>query len=150
MRDKVGARYEGTVTGLAGSGIYVALDSPFVDVMVKFDALGGSGWELDDTGLRATGGNGQEVKLGDRLLVEIIDVAILRRTVYARRISGGGDDPARGKRSRERGAEGPAKGAPGAKAAKRDVRAKVRKVESRKGGAGKTGGKSKGGGKRKR
>jgi ribonuclease R len=150
MRDKVGARYEGTVTGLAGGGIYVALDSPFVDVMVKFDALGGSGWELDDTGLRATGGNGQEVKLGDRLLVEIIDVAILRRTVYARRISGGGDDPARGKRSRERGAEGPAKGAPGAKAAKRDVRAKVRKVESRKGGAGKTGGKSKGGGKRKR
>ena len=109
------------------SGVYVALDAPFVDVLVKFDLLGGGGgWELDDTGLRAVGGHGDEVKLGDRMMVEITDVAMLRRTVYAKRL--GGPSPERSKRKQ---------GPPG-KGSKKDVRQRVRKIDSRtKGGGGK-------------
>jgi len=87
MRDKVGNHYEGTVTGLVGSGVFVALDAPFVDVLVRFEELGRDHYELDDDGLRVVGArSGDSIQLGDRMAVEISDVAILRRTVYARRL----------------------------------------------------------------
>jgi ribonuclease R len=103
MRDKVGERYMGSVTSLVGTGVYVALDDPFVDVLVRFDALGGGGWELDDSGLRAVGGGGREVKLGDRMLVELTEVSLLRRTIYARR-AGSGDAEGGGERGAHRAA----------------------------------------------
>ena len=135
MRDKVGERYEGSVTGLAGGGVYVALDDPFVDVLVKFESLGGIGWELDDTGLRAVSGHGTEVKLGDRMEVEIIDVQILRRTVYARRIVGDGEDQQRHQRRPNKGndknGKPPRRDKSGAKKAKAEIRNRVRKVEQR-------------------
>ena len=93
MRDRIGERYEGTITAVVGSGVFVVLDDPFVDVMVKLEDLGGSGtaarWEVDDSGLRVVSArSGQSIGLGDRLVVEIIDAAILRRTVYGRRVPG--------------------------------------------------------------
>ena len=95
MRDKVGEKYEGGVTGLVGSGVFVALDSPFVDVLVRLEELGADRYELDDDGLRVVGTrSGDSIQLGDRMAVEISDVAILRRTVYAKRLgSPGGDSP---------------------------------------------------------
>ncbi len=86
MRDRVGQRFEGTVTALVGSGAYVGLDEPFVDVLVRFEDLGGGTYELDDEGLRAVSGSGDAVQLGDRMAVDIIDVSLVRRAVYARRI----------------------------------------------------------------
>src|SRR6185437_14250699 len=50
MRDRVGARFAGVVSGLVGSGVYVTLESPFVDVLVRYEDLGGDRYELDDTG----------------------------------------------------------------------------------------------------
>jgi ribonuclease R len=89
MKDKIGGRYEGTVTALVGSGLFVALDSPFVDVLVRYEDAGKDRFELDDAGLRAVAPrSGETIQLGDRLTIEIIDVAILRRTVYGRRIVG--------------------------------------------------------------
>jgi ribonuclease R len=89
MKNHLGERYEGTVTAVVGSGIFVQLDNPFVDVLVRLDDLGGSGWEVDDDALRVVAPrSGDIVALGDRLLVEIVDAAILRRTVYARRVTG--------------------------------------------------------------
>jgi len=88
MRTHIGDQLEGTVTGLVGSGVYVQLDSPFVDVLVKLEALGPDDYELDDSGLRIVGRrSGEAISLGDRMLVEIEDVAVLRRTVYGRRIA---------------------------------------------------------------
>ena len=85
MKDKIGNKYEGTVTALVGSGAFVALDDPYVDVMVKFEDMGDR-YELDDDGLRAVAlSSGDSVSLGDRMTVEILDAAILRRTVYAKR-----------------------------------------------------------------
>src|SRR5262249_18065043 len=40
MRSHVGSIFEGTVTAIVGSGIFVAIADPFVDVLVRMDALG--------------------------------------------------------------------------------------------------------------
>jgi ribonuclease R len=85
MKDKIGNKYEGTVTALVGSGAFVALDDPYVDVLVKFEDMGDQ-YELDDDGLRAVAlRSGDSINLGDRMTVEILDAAILRRTVYAKK-----------------------------------------------------------------
>lgn len=93
MKDRIGARFEGTVTAVVGSGLFVQLDAPFVDVLVRLEDLGHDHWEVDDEGLRVVAArSGGVVALGDRISVEIVDVSILRRTVYAKRI-GGEDGP---------------------------------------------------------
>jgi ribonuclease R len=87
MRDKIGEIYEGTVTAMVGSGMYVSILHPFVDVLVRFEAMGPDRYELSDDELKVVGArSGDTVSLGDHVLVEIEDVAVLRRTVYARRI----------------------------------------------------------------
>jgi ribonuclease R len=113
MKDKIGQRFEGTVTALVGSGAFVALDAPFVDVMVRFEDMGQDRFELDDDGLRAVATrSGETIQLGDRIAVDVIDVAILRRTVYARRVSGDAGRPTGKKRTTRFG--------PGAKGGSRD------------------------------
>lgn len=86
MQQHVGERFEGRVTGVTGSGIYVALDDPFCDVMVRYESLGPDHYELSDDEISIRGSHsGDTVTLGDTLLVDIEDAAIQRRTVYGRR-----------------------------------------------------------------
>jgi ribonuclease R len=87
MQSHIGALFEGTVTGLVGTGVFVNVDEPFVDVLVRMEALGPDRYELDDEKLRVIGArSGDRIAVGDRMLVEIEDVSILRRTVYGRRV----------------------------------------------------------------
>jgi ribonuclease R len=89
MRERVGERFEGTVTAVVGSGLFVQLDAPFVDVLIRLEDLGHDHWEVDDDTLRVVAArSGDVVALGDRLLVEVTDAAILRRTIYAKRVGG--------------------------------------------------------------
>jgi len=101
MIDRIGERFEGTVSAFVGSGAFVQLDEPFVDVLVKTEELGPD-FEIEDDGLMATSARtGQAIRLGDRLMVEVTDCAILRRTVYGRRVRGENDafaDPRRERR----------------------------------------------------
>ncbi len=93
MRAHIGKIYEGTVTGMVGTGVFVNVDDPFVDVLVRMESLGADRYELDDERLRVVGTrSGDRIALGDRLLVEIEDVSILRRTVYGRRVVDVGHD----------------------------------------------------------
>jgi ribonuclease R len=88
MRKYIGRLYEGTVTGLVGSGVFVNVDDPFVDVLVRMESLGPDRYELDDDKLRVVGvRSGDRIALGDRMLVEIEDASILRRTVYGKRMA---------------------------------------------------------------
>jgi ribonuclease R len=111
MRSKIGAILEGTVTGFVGTGVFVGIDDPFVDVLVRMDELGPDQYALDDEGLRVIGmRSGDRISLGDPMLIEVEDVAILRRTVYGRRIV----DPeerrfARGRLDAEAGTKRPAR-----------------------------------------
>jgi ribonuclease R len=91
MKDRLGEHFTGTVTAVVGSGVFVQLDAPFVDVLVRLEDLGHDHWEIDDGALRAVAArSGDVVALGDRIMVEVIDVSILRRTVYAKRATGDG------------------------------------------------------------
>jgi ribonuclease R len=93
MKAHVGKRFEGTVTAVVGSGIFVQLDAPFVDVLVRLEDLGQDRYEVDDDALRVVAArSGDVVALGDRVAVEITDAAVLRRTVYARRVGGEGGE----------------------------------------------------------
>ena len=86
MVDKIGQVYSATATGFVASGIFSSIDEPFVEVLVKTDSLGPDSYELDEDGLAMIGKrSGDRIDLGDTYLVEIIDVAVLRRTVYGRR-----------------------------------------------------------------
>jgi ribonuclease R len=99
MRDRIGQEYEGRVSALVGSGVFVALDAPFVDVLVRLEDLGGDRYELDDEGLRVVAQrSGDVIALGDRMRLTVVDVSILRRSVYGRRLGGVSDE-----RRRERG-----------------------------------------------
>jgi ribonuclease R len=87
MRDHVNDVYEGHATSLAGSGLYVSIDHPFVDVLVRYEAMGPDQYQISDDELSAVGvRSGDRISLGDTLVVQIEDVAVLRRSVYARRV----------------------------------------------------------------
>ncbi len=87
MREHIGETFEGTVSALVGSGAFVSLDAPFVDVLIRYEAMGPDNYQLSEDELSAVGSrSGDTISLGDRVLVTIEDVAILRRQTYGRRI----------------------------------------------------------------
>jgi ribonuclease R len=87
MRDRIGDVAEGTVTAVTGGGLYVTLDDPFVDVLIRYESLGPDRYRIDDDELGVSGErSGDKVFLGDRLTVRIEDVTLQRRSVLARRI----------------------------------------------------------------
>src|SRR5690606_24639171 len=86
MIDRIGERFEGSVSAFVGMGVFVTLDDPFVDVLVRVEDLGAD-YQIEDDGLMATSSrSGDAIRLGDRMMIEVTDCAILRRTVYARRV----------------------------------------------------------------
>lgn len=87
MRDRVGDIFEGTVTGITGTGVYVSLDEPFVDVLVRYESMGPDHYEIDDDEIGVFGRrSGERIDLGDRMTVTIEDVLLTRRAVFAKRI----------------------------------------------------------------
>jgi ribonuclease R len=99
MRPYLGATYEGTVMGLVGTGVFVNVDAPFIDVLVRMEALGQDSYELDDEGLRVIGRrSGDRIALGDPMMVQIEDVSVLRRTVYGRRLTAAAEEDPRERR----------------------------------------------------
>ena len=86
MRAHIGEVFEGTVTAFVASGVFVTLERPFVDVLVRMEALG-SDFVADDSGLFASASrSGERISLGDPMLVLVEDVGVERRTVYGRRV----------------------------------------------------------------
>jgi ribonuclease R len=101
MRDRVGESFAGTVTSIVGSGLYIALDDPFVDVMVKFEHLGRETYEVDDTGLRVVATrSGESIALGDTITVEIMEANLQRRQILGRRMITSADGSTRAAGSR--------------------------------------------------
>jgi ribonuclease R len=86
MRGHLGQAYAGTVTAFVASGVFVTLDRPFVDVLIRTEALG-SEYVIDDSGLFAAAArSGDRISLGDAMMVLVEDVSVERRTVYGRRV----------------------------------------------------------------
>jgi len=87
MTARIGERFDATIVAVTAGGIYVSLDHPFVDVLVRYDSLGPDHYEAAEDELSVVGlRSGDTLRLGDRIVVQIEDAAVLRRTVYARRV----------------------------------------------------------------
>ncbi|TPV95679.1 MAG: VacB/RNase II family 3'-5' exoribonuclease [Myxococcales bacterium FL481] len=84
MRDRIGDRFEGTVTGFSSVGLFVTLDEPYVDGMVRLGSLGPArdSYELEDSGVRAVARrSGDAICVGDRVVVDVEEVSLPRRQV---------------------------------------------------------------------
>jgi ribonuclease R len=81
MRDHLGEEIWGTVSGVTSFGLFVTLDEPFVDGLVRLDKLG-EWMELIPEALQLHGRrSGRRILLGDRLLVKVENASIARRSV---------------------------------------------------------------------
>ncbi len=96
MRDHIGEHFTGVISSFVGSGAFITINIPFVDVLVRTEDMGPGNYEVDDLGFAATdAGSGDRLALGDSIEVSIVDVNLSRRTVYARRLLGDGASPQR-------------------------------------------------------
>ena len=90
MRDRVGDVLEGAISGVTSFGIFVVIDEPFVEGLVRTDYLAPDDfYDYDETACRLIGRrNGRTFALGDRVRVEILQVSVARRRIEMRLFDG--------------------------------------------------------------
>jgi ribonuclease R len=82
MRDHLGEEFTGRVSGVQSFGVFVELDEPFVEGLIKLEALGGDSWDYDEVHMQVRARkSGRTVSLGDAVRVELIDVSVARRRI---------------------------------------------------------------------
>ena len=81
MRDQIGERFEGTVSAVTSFGAFVELEEPYVEGLIKLDSLG-EPMEYDEVHMRLSGKrSGKAIELGDKVMVEINNVSVIRRRI---------------------------------------------------------------------
>jgi ribonuclease R len=82
LRDRIGDEFEGTISGVAGFGVFVVVDDPFVEGLVRIGALSDDYYEYDEPTCRLVGRrSGRVFALGDAVKVEVQSVSVERRKV---------------------------------------------------------------------
>jgi ribonuclease R len=82
MREHVGEEYEGVISGVAAFGVFVQIESPFVEGLIKIDALGDDFFQYDERTMRLAGQRtGKAFALGDQVRVVIENVSVQQRKV---------------------------------------------------------------------
>ncbi len=76
LGDHLGDDFDGTVTGITGSGVFVQLDRYLVDGFIRNEDLPGDGrWRLNrNTGALVAQDSGRSITIGDRFVVRIANV----------------------------------------------------------------------------
>lgn len=78
LSDKVGARFEGRITGIVGAGLFVRLSETGADGFVPAAMLGADYFAYDEVGQRLVGSaTGITFQLGDAVEVKLVEVAPL-------------------------------------------------------------------------
>lgn len=96
MQDRIGERFEGTISGVAGFGIFVALDAVYVEGLVHVSELGPDYFQFDAARHQLFGERTRKrFRLGDRVAVRLVRVDLDQA-----RIDFVLDDQATGKRRR--------------------------------------------------
>ena len=73
MRDRVGEAFSATVSGVAGFGIFVALDQVYVEGMVHVSELGNDYYHFDASRHQLVGERmRRRFRLGDRVRVALV------------------------------------------------------------------------------
>ena len=85
MRDRIGDRFEATISGVGSPGVFLQVEQPFVDGLIRTANLErerGEPYQVDTTGVRVVGQrSGHALTVGDRIVVEVIDASVQRRKV---------------------------------------------------------------------
>ena len=82
MRDQVGQRFEGVISAVTNFGAFVEIEEPYVEGLIKLDTLGDEPWDFDQVHMRLTGRKtGKMLELGDKVMVEINNVSVVRRRI---------------------------------------------------------------------
>ena len=82
MQDKLGERYEGTITSVTSFGLFVQLDEVFIDGLVHITALDNDYYHFDPIGHRLHGERtGMVYRLGDRMRVQVAAVNLDDRKI---------------------------------------------------------------------
>ena len=82
LRDRIGDVFEGAISGVTGFGVFVVVDDPFVEGLVRVDALSDDYYVFDEPSCRLVGRrSGRTFALGDSVKVEVQSVSVVRRKV---------------------------------------------------------------------
>ena len=82
MRDRVGDVFEGTISGVMGFGLFVVIDQPFIEGLVRVEALSDDYYQFDEVTARLVGRrSGRVFALGDTVKVEVQSVSVVRRKI---------------------------------------------------------------------
>jgi ribonuclease R len=75
MQDKIGETFDGTVSGVTGFGLFVALDGIYVEGLLHVTELGNDYFHFDNVRHVMSGErSGKAYRLGDRLRVKVVRV----------------------------------------------------------------------------
>lgn len=75
MQDRIGERFDGTISGVAGFGIFVALDAVYVEGLVHISELGADYFQFDAARHQLLGDRTHKrFRLGDRVAVRLVRV----------------------------------------------------------------------------
>jgi ribonuclease R len=82
LRDRVGDVLEGVISGVTGFGVFVVIDDPFVEGLVRMEALSDDYYTFDEPTCRLVGRrSGRVFALGDAVKVVVQSVSVVRRKV---------------------------------------------------------------------
>lgn len=82
MRDQVGEQFQGVISAVTSFGVFVEIETPFVEGLIRLDSLADDAYVFDDVHLRLTGRRtGKQLALGDEVTVALRDVSVLRRRI---------------------------------------------------------------------
>ena len=82
MRDRIGEELDGTISAVLGFGLFVQIESPFVEGLVKVASLGDDHYEYDEETQRLVGQrSGRQFALGDPVRVRIENVSVQQRKI---------------------------------------------------------------------
>ena len=82
LRDRIGDVFKGTISGVMGFGLFVVIDEPFVEGLVRLEALSDDYYVFDEAASKLVGRrSGRTFALGDSVEVEVQSVSVARRKI---------------------------------------------------------------------
>ncbi len=103
MREHLGEEFSGTVSAVTGFGLFVTLDSLYVEGLVHITELGGEYYRFDEVRQELRGErSGMRYAIGARVRVQVSRVDLDGRRIDFRMVREGEDDAARLRAKRER------------------------------------------------
>jgi ribonuclease R len=77
MQDRIGERFDGSISAVTGFGVFVALDGVYVEGLVHISELGADYFHFDAARHQLLGErSGARFRLGDRIAVELVRVDV--------------------------------------------------------------------------